>query len=229
MNEEELEAVSGEDQLEDDGQSFTSEAEDLAQDGEVQAEGTDKSSKRIKDQQAEITRLQQERAEFREKMARLEGVVETLSKGKEQSRQQEDPFSFLDSEDFQQEVLNSPDKALPRAMKAIIERTGDALIYQEKKFREEIERLKSDMNRPSQSVMQKIKELKADPDYGTLDDKALAVIAKKQLAAAGTGRQAREFPGSPPKGGGRVAAKVDSNPEFEKEVSRIFNSIYGEG
>lgn len=188
--------------------------------------------KALKDTKRELTKLYDERAEMREKMAKLEGVVETLSKSGEKAVDPPvNPFAFLDSEEFKEEFFSTPDKPIG-AFKNIVEVFGNALLArderiaaQERKLEEMREDMRSSSSRPNPEIAEAMAELKKDSDFAGFTDKQLFVLAKKSLDSNGK----KPFLGNPSSGRRAQQGGGSGDPQFDKAVKEMMRKIGYEG
>jgi len=198
----------------------------LQDDGELDGGGEEPkgTEKALRDAKAELTRKSQESAEYRDKLMRLEAQMEVLLKqggnGGAAPKNEPDPMSFIYDEEFTSTILDDP-KNVAKAVRATYETVGkrynDLIDYVQGQF----EKMRGEMEQRSperQSLQAEIAKLKEDPDYATLPDAALVVIAKKQRKAGGD-QQRREYPGGPIQGRRASASPMDR--EIDRKATEI--------
>ncbi len=178
--------------------------------------------KALKDTKAELTRVQQERAQERrdmaERLARLEGRLEGVQKPEPPA---EDPFAFLDDPSYAEGFFDDPKKALD-AHRKTVNVFGNALLARDRKIEELERKMQSIENRPDPSVMQKINELRKDPDYKGFTVDQLAVLVRKQQKPAPD----KSSPGTIG-GNRRVQSGPGSDPDVDKAVRSQYYHMYG--
>lgn len=186
--------------------------------------GTEKA---LKDTKAELTRLQQERAkereEFAERLARLEGTISALkqvAESRTEKPQDEipDPFAFLDDGSLKERFYEDADVPIS-AIKRTVEIIGRALAARDAEFDRKLKELEGKLAYSGSSdpaLAERIAALKKDPELAGLDDRALAVIARR-FAKDTDGSDRKEYPGTPPTGSRRPSGG-SSDTEFERVV-----------
>lgn len=189
----------------------------------VEEDGQEPLEKRLKDQQAENTRLQQERAEMRRELDELKGEVRGISS----TRQREDapdPLAEYEREGFDEEFLDKPGEHLRK----ILHLTGNGFVNLRKEMMSEIQGLKKDLQRSSfdPDTRERIAELRKNPKLANLDDDVLAEVAK---TSGGIKRKAREFPGNPPNTSRTQRGGDAPDPVVEKEISEMMTRLGFEG
>jgi hypothetical protein len=218
--------VAGDATRTEDGAGAPDESE-LSQQGEkTDGQGSDGNlDKRLKDTQAKLTETSQAKADLERRLAQLEGKLEVLSTPREQGREPEkqpDPFAFLDSDDFDEKFLEKPRETF----KTVINILGNAFAVQEKRNKEQIERVRAEVNRPSQEIAAKVAALKKDPDFADMPDSVLITLAKKGYGG-GQGDGKREFPGGSTTQR-RAQVSGGGDPENERAIREAFKKMYGE-
>ncbi len=174
--------------------------------------GTDKA---LKDTKAELTRKSQELSELKERMARMEGMVEATAKGKPEEAA-EDPFDWLNADNFEEEVL-ADGKNTVDAFKRIVGIFGKAINERDAYWNHQFQELQGKLTDvdPSRSELNsKIAQLRKDPDFAKLPREALEVFAKKSMGGM-------EYRGSPG-GGARAPARPAG---MDKEVERYMKRL----
>jgi hypothetical protein len=174
--------------------------------------------KQLKDTKAKLTQVTQERAEesraMTERIARLEGQLSAMSAPKE--TQADDPLKFLDDEDLREKFFEDADKPIS-AMKTLAKVIGNAMVARDQYWREELDKVRTALDRPEPSVVEKVAELKADPDFAGLDNKALMVFAKRMLKEPEAEGGYKGGPG----GGSRVNRGSGNSAELETMVGKL--------
>jgi len=186
--------------------------------GEPKQGGESGLAEQLRAASAELTKIQQERAELRERLARLEGAINSVVAARESGRAKadEDPFAFLDSSDLREKFYE--DAAVPiAAMKQIVGLIGRALAERDSMWREEIVKLRGMINRPDEAVAEKIAELKADPRLAGASEDVLQAIAERMVEKK---PPKKEYPGTAPTSG-RVATRSGLHPDDERAVREV--------
>lgn len=195
-------------------------------------------AKRLKDTQAAFTKASQERAEERkradaleQRLAQMEGMLTVLKDrpaAPEKQEVQTNPFEFLDDPYIKERFYEDADVPI-KAMKQTVDIIGRALVARDLEWTETLKKFKDELlnqvNRPDPAIAAKIVELRKDPELANLDDKALAILAKR-LPATETAER-REYPGAAPSGSRRPAPPA-SDPAWDKAIKAKMKEIYGD-
>ena len=140
------------------GEEFSSEAG--LSDGQ---EGVDTSGgeeggvdKQLQDTKRKLTEVAQERAELRERLAKLEGQFDVLNRTPQRAEeQQQDPFEFMEREEWERELLDDP-KNVASALKQIRDVFGRTLVARDKFWEERLSDIRSQVNRPTGDMAARI-------------------------------------------------------------------------
>jgi hypothetical protein len=147
-------------------------------------------AKRLADTQKAFHESREELKAYRERMAKMEGQMEVITKGREAPHaNQPDPFAEIDDDGYWADYFDSPTKA--RALtKKQIELTGGALFQMRKeidamkqalaKSEDEVRSLRSGLNKPDPALAKRIEALRQDPELAELPDDVLARLAKSK-------------------------------------------------
>jgi hypothetical protein len=173
-------------------------------------------AKRLKDTQAKLHEVTTERAREKdgliERLAKLEGMIEATRRT-ERETPQDNPLNFLDDPTLKEkfyEDADAPIGAIKRVAQEIAkvfpERDKHLLGLVEKMISEKLEAVAT---RSDPAVNETIAALRRDPDFAKMDDKTLAVFARKLK------RKQKEFPGDI--GGSRAGGGVGDAVSTEVE------------
>lgn len=204
----------------DDGQATEGRSNSNTHDGNDKATGLDKA---LKDTQKAYHESRQEIAGLREKLAKLEGRTEEISKNK-QPEQIEGYYSFLDKDAEESEIgtLFEDAKNTDRHIKKVVKKSLAGLPDMFDGLTNEIlrkveERINSAVAPDAPEIRQAIEELKRDEDLKGLDEKTLHILAKKRVGAMSK-RQGTTYRGSP--GASQHQRSVQST-DYDKAVEQL--------
>lgn len=198
------------------------------QDGQSDSAEVEALKKQLHDTKAELTRVQQARAELERRMsgelAELKGKVDVLLTGAGRQHEQEqpaDPLSFLDDESLKEEYLSDPEKAVG-ALRKTARVLATAIVNLDRKLDSSLSKLAEDLSERWQTVDPEVIEaaesLAQDPELRGLPRKALLAIAKR-LAKKPEGHDDRNSaPGRAPGGGRGPSGTVDAYDSRIKEL-----------
>lgn len=200
---------------------------ELSNQGDEGDDGEQNLGKRLKDTQAKLHEVTQERSkekqELLERLARLEGMVTAT---RQQEAPPDNPMAFLDDPGLKEkfyEDAETPIGAIKRAVQEIgkvFPARDQALLNQVEKMI--AEKLEGFTSRADPAIKETMAALRKDPDFAKMDDATLTVFARKLK------RKAREFPGEV--GGSRASGGYGdaASTEVEKMAEVWAKKMYGE-
>lgn len=197
---------------------------ELSNQGEEDGEQT--LDKRLKDTQRKLHEVTQERAkekqELIERLARLEGALQATQVRPEP--QPEDPLAFLDDQELKEKFFDDPERPIG-AMKRVASEIGKILPMRDQALLARMEQMIAERMSAKQvdpAIRDTMDSLRKDPDFAQMDDKTLAIFAKKLKP------KSREYPGNI--GGSRAASGTGDfgKSEVEEVAKKLMARIYGE-
>lgn len=179
--------------------------------------------KQLKDTQAKLTQVFQERAELRERLAKLEGAVEAGVSAR-QPEEQPHPLQRFTDEEWQSKLLDDP-KNVSAALMDTLKFVSEVLDNRDKAFNEKFQELQTAVKSQDpelRGAREQLDTLRSDPKYKGLPDEVLLTIAKNSVGEEGG------YKGGP--GSRSVAAAsgrtTSDDKKWKETVDKLYKRIY---
>ncbi len=179
--------------------------------------------KQLKDTQAKLTQVFQERSELRERLAKLEGAVEAGVAAR-QPTEQAHPLQRFTDEEWQNKLLDDP-KNVSAALMDTLQFVSEVLDNRDKVFNAKFQELQTAVKSQDpelRGAREQLETLRSDPKYKGLTDEALLTIAKNSVGDEGG------WKGGP---GSRSVASASGRPasgdkRWNETVNKLMKRIY---